>query len=83
MLRYWLAMLCFFAADRMLERFYGTIRALEVELLPCGASGTMIRFAYHSDNNMLASRGMEVAGSIVRICMPGLSKMQWHPFSAM
>ena len=80
---YWLVMLCLFAADRLLERFYGTIRALEVELLACGSCGTMIRFAYHNENNMLASRGVEVAGSIVRVCMPGLSKLQWHPFSAM
>jgi hypothetical protein len=80
---FWVVALILFALDRACERYYGTFRALDMELMPCGTSGTMLRFAYQTDTNALANKGVEVAGSIVRICMPMISKHQYHPFSAM
>ena len=62
---------------RILQDVYDKVCKMEARLCVVAARLEEVAAAE------LQQQLVEVAGSIVRVCMPGLSKLQWHPFSAM
>ena len=71
-------MLILFWTDRFLVRFFMT-RMQDVEIHR-GETGVLLRFKWHNKMSILAPK-IQVAGSIVRLCIPAINNAQYHPFS--
>lgn len=77
---YWVILYGIYTVDRMIERCTMTNLQTDMEL-KAGESGTLIRFMWYQGSGSMAPK-VELAGSIVRVCLPKFSNWQYHPFSA-
>lgn len=75
---YWAVLLAIFMLDRVLERCYMTTTVRDMDI-KAGKSGTLIRFRWFKPNRKVPN--VELAGSIVRVCLPSFSNWEYHPFS--
>jgi ferredoxin-NADP reductase len=67
-----------YALHLVASYLFRTYEVVDYQLFPVG-NGTVIEFEYPSN---LGGRFAFSSGQYLKVCVPWISKLQWHPFSA-